>query len=43
MPTMAGRREDQVFPMARLAWVGMLALILVGSLAFGWYVRPQAA
>jgi hypothetical protein len=36
-------REDQVGQMARLAWIGMLGLILVGSLGFGWYVRPKTA
>ncbi|HET6168881.1 MAG TPA: hypothetical protein VFE01_01820 [Terracidiphilus sp.] len=32
-------REAQVGHMAGLAWLGMLGLIVVGSLAFGWYTR----
>jgi hypothetical protein len=29
--------------MAGLAWLGMLGLILAGSLAFGWYTRQKTA
>jgi hypothetical protein len=32
-------REAQVRQMAALAWIGMLGLILVGTLAFGWMTR----
>lgn len=36
-------REAQVEHMAGLAWIGMLALILFGSAAFGWFTRPKLA
>ena len=36
-------REEQVEQMAGLTWVGMLAVILVGTAAFGWYTRPKTA
>lgn len=36
-------REEQVRRMAGLAWVAMLGLILVGTVAFGWYTRRRAA
>ena len=36
-------REAQVQQMAGLAWLGMLGLILAGSLAFGWYTRQKTA
>jgi hypothetical protein len=35
-------REHQIAQMARLAWLGMLGLILVGTLVFGWYTRMRA-
>jgi hypothetical protein len=35
-------RESQVAHMAGLAWLGMLGLILVGTLAFGIYTRQGA-
>jgi len=36
-------REEQVEQMAGLTWIGMLAVILVGTAAFGWYTRPKTA
>ena len=36
-------REAQVEHMAGLAWIGMLALILFGTVAFGWFARPKIA
>lgn len=36
-------REGQVEQMAGLTWLGMLGLIAVGTLAFGWYTRGKAA
>jgi len=36
-------REAQVEHMAGLAWTGMLALILFGTAAFGWFTRPKIA
>lgn len=35
-------REQQVAQMAGLTWLGMLGVIAVGCLAFGWYTRPKA-
>lgn len=34
-------REGQVAQMAGLTWLGMLGVIAVGCLAFGWYTRPK--
>ncbi|MGO9339680.1 MAG: hypothetical protein ACLPY1_19445 [Terracidiphilus sp.] len=34
-------RQIVVKQMATLAWISMLALILVGTAAFGWYTRPR--
>ncbi len=36
-------REEQVEHMAGLTWLGMLGLIGVGSLSFGWYTREKKA
>jgi hypothetical protein len=36
-------REELISHMAGLAWIGMLGLILVGTLAFAWYTRPKTA
>jgi hypothetical protein len=36
-------RIDNVQKMAGLAWLGMLGLILAGTVAFGWYTRRNAA
>jgi hypothetical protein len=36
-------REEQVQQMAGLTWIGMLAVILIGTAVFGWYTRPKAA
>jgi hypothetical protein len=36
-------REELISKMAGLAWLGMLALIGIGSALFGWYTRPKAA
>ncbi len=36
-------REEQVGHMAGLAWLGMLGLILLGTLAFAWTTRAKAA
>ena len=36
-------REGQVFKMAGVAWFGMLGLILLGTIAFGWFTRPKTA
>jgi len=36
-------RQIVVKQMATLAWIAMLALIFVGTAAFGWYTRPRAA
>jgi hypothetical protein len=36
-------REDQVRNLAALTWIGMLGVILVGTIAFGWYFRPKTA
>ena len=36
-------RTEQVRQMAGLTWIGMLGVILFGSLAFGWYTRPRPA
>jgi hypothetical protein len=38
-----GARQKAVRQMAAIAWAAMLALILVGSVAFGWYTRPKTA
>ncbi|HUN83831.1 MAG TPA: hypothetical protein VMU48_05595 [Terracidiphilus sp.] len=35
-------RESQVAQMAGLTWLGMLGVIAVGCLAFGWYTRPKS-
>lgn len=34
-------REQQVSQMAGFTWICMLGVILVGTLAFGWYTRPR--
>ena len=34
-------RQIAVKQMATLAWIAMLALIFVGTAAFGWYTRPK--
>ena len=34
-------REAQVGHMAGLTWLGMLGLIAVGTVAFGWYTRKH--
>ncbi len=34
-------REQLVQHLAGLAWLAMLGLIAVGTLAFGWYTRPR--
>ncbi len=36
-------REEQVGHMAGLAWLGMLGLIMLGTLAFAWTTRAKAA
>jgi hypothetical protein len=36
-------REEQVREMAGLTWAGMLAVILLGTVVFGWYSKPGAA
>jgi hypothetical protein len=36
-------RQGQVEQMATLAWIAMLALIFLGTAAFGWYTRPRPA
>ena len=36
-------REDQVAHMAGLAWLGMLGLIALGTLAFAWTTRAKTA
>jgi hypothetical protein len=36
-------RESQVRQMAALAWIAMLALIVVGTAGFGWFTRRQPA
>ncbi len=36
-------REAQVRQMAALTWIGMLGLILIGTLAFGWLTRGKPA
>jgi len=36
------KREAQVRAMAGVAWLGILGLILVGSVAFGWITRKKA-
>ncbi|HEY1159491.1 MAG TPA: hypothetical protein VGE83_02615, partial [Terracidiphilus sp.] len=36
-------REAQVEHMAGFTWIGMLGLIVVGTLAFGWYTRQRTA
>jgi hypothetical protein len=33
-------REAHVRQMAGLTWIGMIALILIGTLAYGWLTRP---
>jgi hypothetical protein len=35
-------REAQIEKMAGLAWIAMLGLIVVGSLAFGWMTRERS-
>lgn len=35
-------REQQVLDMAGMAWLGMLAMILTGTLVFGWITRGAA-
>jgi hypothetical protein len=36
-------REEQVRTLAGLTWIGMMGVILIGTLAFGWYSRRFAA
>ena len=36
-------REAQVGQLALLTWIGMMAVILVGTAAFGWWTRPKTA
>ncbi|MGD0913143.1 MAG: hypothetical protein ABR928_14710 [Terracidiphilus sp.] len=36
-------RQEQVLRMAQVAWLAMLALIVIGTGVFGWYTRPRAA
>ena len=36
-------REHQVAQMAGLAWLAMLGLIVIGSVAFAWYTQPRSA
>jgi len=36
-------REAQVGQLALLTWIGMMGVILVGTVAFGWWTRPRAA
>ena len=36
-------RSEQVRQMAGLTWIGMLGVIFLGTLTFGWYTRPRAA
>ncbi len=36
-------RISQVSQMAGLTWIGMLGVILLGTLTFGWYTRPRPA
>jgi hypothetical protein len=36
-------REALVGQLAGLTWIGMLGVILVGTVVFGWYTRPKAA
>jgi hypothetical protein len=36
-------RQEQVGQMATAAWIAMLALIFVGTTAFGWFTRPKTA
>jgi hypothetical protein len=35
-------REEQVRQMAGVTWIGMLGVILVGTVAFGWWTRPRS-
>jgi hypothetical protein len=35
-------REALTFHMAALAWIAMLGLIFIGTVAFGWYTRPRS-
>jgi hypothetical protein len=35
-------REAQVGQLATLTWIGMMAVIILGTIAFGWYTRPKA-
>jgi hypothetical protein len=36
-------RISQVSQMAALTWIGMLGVILLGTILFGWYTRPRPA
>jgi hypothetical protein len=36
-------REALVGQLAGLTWIGMMAVILVGTAVFGWYTRPRTA
>jgi hypothetical protein len=36
-------RQSAVQEMAATAWAAMLALIFVGTAAFGWYTRPRTS
>jgi hypothetical protein len=36
-------REALVGQLAGLTWIGMLGVILVGTLVFGWFSRPKTA
>ncbi len=36
-------RESLVGKLAGLTWIGMMAVILAGTVVFGWYTKPKAA
>jgi hypothetical protein len=36
-------REALVGQLAGLTWIGMMAVIMVGTAVFGWYTRPRTA
>jgi hypothetical protein len=36
-------RESLVGKLAGLTWIGMMAVILVGTVVFGWYTKPKSA
>ena len=35
-------RQEQIEQMAGLTWVGMLGLIAIGTLVYGWLTRPES-